>query len=202
MAGFYVDPEPSPAAALARQDALMSCPLALCSPAPGPLLCLTRWVRMARSSPECQPYGRGPALLLVGVEGRVGEALALVLAEELAVTHADVVHLVARAASVHALPLLRGLLSLPVGRSGARGASPSAVAAPPARPGLQVAPPLPLAWTPSLCRTFAHHAPLLREARPRPHAGPALSPCAGRATEVGPAGHGALTGRGTCAPAG
>lgn len=47
------------------------------------------------------------------MEGGVGEALPLVLHEELAVTHADVVDLIARAAPVHPLPLLRGLLALP-----------------------------------------------------------------------------------------
>lgn len=47
-----------------------------------------------------------PYVLLVRVEGCVGEALALILPEEFTVTHANVVHLVARAAPVHALPLL------------------------------------------------------------------------------------------------
>lgn len=49
--------------------------------------------------------------LLVSVKGGIREALAAVLSEELAVTQPDVVDLVARAAAVHALPLLRRLLS-------------------------------------------------------------------------------------------
>lgn len=50
--------------------------------------------------------------LLMSVKGGVREALAAVLAKELAVAQSDVVDLVAGAAAVHALPLLRGLLSL------------------------------------------------------------------------------------------
>lgn len=49
--------------------------------------------------------------LLVSMKGGVGEAFAVILSEELAVTQSDVVDLVARAASVHPLPLLRRLLS-------------------------------------------------------------------------------------------
>lgn len=45
------------------------------------------------------------------MKGGVREALAAVLSEELAVAQTDVVDLVARAAAVHALPLLRRLLS-------------------------------------------------------------------------------------------
>lgn len=45
-------------------------------------------------------------LLLVGVEGGEGETLALVLAKELALVQADVVHLVGRAAAVGAVPLV------------------------------------------------------------------------------------------------
>lgn len=52
--------------------------------------------------------------LLVGMKRGVREALAVVLSEELAVAHSDVVDLVARATSVHPLPLLRGLLSFSV----------------------------------------------------------------------------------------
>ena len=73
---------------------------------------------------EPMPPGR---LLLVCVEGSIGEALALVLAEELAVAHAHVVHLVARAAPVHALPLFRGLLAFP----GRAGRDDTSMAAPP-----------------------------------------------------------------------
>lgn len=47
----------------------------------------------------------------MSVKGGIREALAAVLSEELAVTQPDVVDLVARAAAVHALPLLRRLLS-------------------------------------------------------------------------------------------
>lgn len=43
----------------------------------------------------------------MGVKGGVGEALPIVLSKELAVTQADVVDLVPRAASVRPLPLLR-----------------------------------------------------------------------------------------------
>lgn len=43
----------------------------------------------------------------MGMEGSVGEAFPIVLAEKLAVTQADVVDLVPRAATVHLLPLLR-----------------------------------------------------------------------------------------------
>lgn len=46
-------------------------------------------------------------LLLMGVEGGVGEALSIILAKKLAVTQADVVDLVSGAASVRPLPLLR-----------------------------------------------------------------------------------------------
>lgn len=46
------------------------------------------------------------------MEGSVSEAFAIVLPEELAVAHSDVVDLIPRAASVHLLPLLRGLLTL------------------------------------------------------------------------------------------
>lgn len=56
---------------------------------------------------QCLEYS-----LLVGVESRVGEALALVLPEEHAVAQADVVHLIAGAATVNPLPLLRRLLAL------------------------------------------------------------------------------------------
>ena len=49
--------------------------------------------------------------LLVSVEGGVCEAFAVVLPEELAVAHSDVVDLVAGATPVHPLPLLRRLLS-------------------------------------------------------------------------------------------
>lgn len=56
-------------------------------------------------------------LLFVGVKGRVGEALAVVLPEELAVTEADVVDLVARATAVRPLPLLWRELALPARRS-------------------------------------------------------------------------------------
>lgn len=49
--------------------------------------------------------------LLVSVKGGVRKAFAVILSKELAVTHSDVVDLVARATSVHPLPLLRGLLS-------------------------------------------------------------------------------------------
>ena len=45
--------------------------------------------------------------LLVSMEGSVGEALPVILPKKLAVTQADVVDLVSRAASVHPLPLLR-----------------------------------------------------------------------------------------------
>lgn len=47
----------------------------------------------------------------MSVKGGVREALAAILPEELAVAQSDVVDLVAGAAAVHALPLLRGLLS-------------------------------------------------------------------------------------------
>lgn len=47
----------------------------------------------------------------MSVKGGVREALAAILSEELAVAQSDVVDLVARAAAVHALPLLRRLLS-------------------------------------------------------------------------------------------
>lgn len=47
------------------------------------------------------------------VEGGVGEALAVVLSEELAVTQADVVDLVPGATAVRSLPLLGRHLSLP-----------------------------------------------------------------------------------------
>lgn len=49
--------------------------------------------------------------LLVSMKGGIGEAFAVILSEELAVTQSDVIDLVARAASVHPLPLLRRLLS-------------------------------------------------------------------------------------------
>lgn len=49
--------------------------------------------------------------LLVSVKGGVREALAAILPKKLAVAQSDVVDLVAGAAAVHALPLLRGLLS-------------------------------------------------------------------------------------------
>lgn len=45
------------------------------------------------------------------MKGGIGEAFAAILSEELAVTQSDVIDLVARAASVHPLPLLRRLLS-------------------------------------------------------------------------------------------
>lgn len=47
----------------------------------------------------------------MSVKGGVREALAAVLSEEFAVAQSDVVDLVAGAAAVHALPLLRGLLT-------------------------------------------------------------------------------------------
>lgn len=62
--------------------------------------------------------------LLVCVEGGVGEALPLVLHEEFAVPHADVIDLVARAAPVHPLPLLRGLLALPATTAAEEGWTP------------------------------------------------------------------------------
>lgn len=46
------------------------------------------------------------------MKGGICEALSVVLAEKLAVSQADVVDLVSRAASVHPLPLLRGQLPL------------------------------------------------------------------------------------------
>lgn len=49
----------------------------------------------------------------MGVEGCVGEALSVIFPKKLAVTQADVVDLVSRAASVDPLPLLRGQLPLP-----------------------------------------------------------------------------------------
>lgn len=45
------------------------------------------------------------------MKGGICEAFAIVLSKELAVTHFDVVDLVAGATSIHPLPLLRGLLS-------------------------------------------------------------------------------------------
>ena len=51
--------------------------------------------------------------LPVGVEGSVGEALALVVPEEFAVAQTYVVNLVARATPVYPLPLLAGHLSFP-----------------------------------------------------------------------------------------
>jgi hypothetical protein len=67
-------------------------------------------VGIAGSNPLGHPE---PHVLLVRVEGCVGEALALILPEEFTVTHANVVHLVARAPPVRALPLLGRLLSFP-----------------------------------------------------------------------------------------
>lgn len=58
------------------------------------------------------------------VEGGVGEALPLVLHEEFAVPHADVIDLIARAAPVHPLPLLRGLLALPATTAAEEGWTP------------------------------------------------------------------------------
>lgn len=52
----------------------------------------------------------------MGVEGCVGEALAVVLPEELAVTEADVINFVARATAVGSLPLLWRELALPARR--------------------------------------------------------------------------------------
>lgn len=46
------------------------------------------------------------------MEGGVSEAFAVVLPEELAVTHSDVVDLIPGAASIHLLPLLWRLLAL------------------------------------------------------------------------------------------
>ena len=51
--------------------------------------------------------------LPVGVEGGVGEALALVVPEELAVTQTDVVDLVARTTPVQPLPLFTRHLAFP-----------------------------------------------------------------------------------------
>lgn len=45
------------------------------------------------------------------MKGGICEAFAIVLSKELAVTHFDVVDLVAGATSIHPLPLLWGLLS-------------------------------------------------------------------------------------------
>lgn len=45
------------------------------------------------------------------MKGGVCKAFAVILSKELAVTHSDVVDLVARATSVHPLPVLRRLLS-------------------------------------------------------------------------------------------
>ncbi len=43
----------------------------------------------------------------MGVEGGVGEALSVILPKKLAVTQADMVDLISRAASISSLPLLR-----------------------------------------------------------------------------------------------
>lgn len=52
----------------------------------------------------------------MGVEGGEGETLALVLAEELALVQADVVHFIGRAAAVGAVPLVgRASPALPDG---------------------------------------------------------------------------------------
>lgn len=48
------------------------------------------------------------------MKGCVSEAFAVVFPKELAVAHSDVVDLIPGAASVHLLPLLRGLLALSV----------------------------------------------------------------------------------------
>ena len=48
------------------------------------------------------------------MKGSICEAFAIILSKELAVTHSDVVDLVAGATSVHPLPLLRRLLPLSV----------------------------------------------------------------------------------------
>lgn len=72
-------------------------------------------VGTAGSNPVFSPESR---VLLVCVEGCVGEALALIFPEELAVAHANVVHLVARAAPIHALPLLWRFLSFPTRGAG------------------------------------------------------------------------------------
>jgi len=102
------------------------------APVPAPTLQRCRW-----ADTPCPPLPVTPLpSLLVRMEGGVGEALPLILHEELAVAHPDVVDLVARAAPVHPLPLLRGLLALPATTGAAcRDGLPGAGIGPPTVPG-------------------------------------------------------------------
>lgn len=52
-------------------------------------------------------------LLLMSMKGCIREAFAIILSKKLAVTQSDMVDLVARATTIHPLPLLWRLLSFP-----------------------------------------------------------------------------------------